>query len=296
MFSAVWWVVLAREAPAIPIRKKMNRLRAFFGVCVALALVGCGGGGSKPIGGGQQVSKQQVLNLLESGFEGALRLGNDGGGPNAKKPAPKIRRDHDGFGSEPWLHEEFELWVHEETKEGIRGPYFYEDQELTKPAGHDLFLTSEADVFPSIFKKDFRITAGKYAGLSEIMEFTTNENGSGTSRGNGSDITGESWEFTGSWDVDGQGTWSQTVTFADGTKQSFAMVHDGSGIEKITITNPNGITFAMNFNVEDGSGTGTITGAAEGLPATMTWDNNGDGKVVWSDGTETPFTNWDLVP
>lgn len=51
------------------------------------------------------------------------------------------------------------------------------------------------------------------------------------------------------------------------------------------------------FNLElsytaEGRGTGTVTGASELLPATLTWDTLGSGTITFKDGSTQSFTNY----
>jgi len=247
---------------------------------------------------GQPLDKAKVLGLLEAGFQGADRLGVQGGegNPNVKKSSKKTRKDHDGGESTFFFDTVYELWSLIDNDGPETGYQFFEDHERTKPAGHEYMTFSDPGVFPTTFRRELVLLAGPNAGMRETEEYVNNDDFSGSSSGSATMPGGGSWEYNGTWDAEGRGTWSQTVTYPDGSKQTFSMENDGTVFTKCTITSSLGITFSLNFNDEDGSGNGTITGPAEGLPATISWDVTGSGKVVWSDNTETTFENWDIFP
>ena len=257
-----------------------------------LAMLGCGGGGNgnPPTTGG--LTKQSVVALLGQGMKNSesIRNGNGEGGE------PPVRSRVDG---EFYFEETLNLWVQDVFPSDTdpagtpRGSLYYEDEAKTKPAGHNLFTLPQPGVWPEVYREETEYLAGTLAGYREVMEWRANEDGSGSSTGEGSAAGHGSWEFTGSWGPDRLSHFTQRFEGVDGSWQEYDYQEMAEGASRVVMTSSQGVTFTLNFS-GDFSGNGTITGTAEGLPATITWDINGDGAIAWADGTTTAINIYDL--
>ncbi len=266
---------------------------------VALLLAGCGGSGG---GGGSKarLSRSAVLDLLKKGVKQNSSIGGDRSARlrNAKAPSllrsrAKARNHEDEDGSF-WYSDWLELWIEqvvgtEADETGPTGERYWVDHEKTQPGGHMLHWVSASGVYPIVLKDELTLTAGAFAGEYELTEYQINEDETGSSKGRGTVPNEVEWTFTGSWDEHGHRTFDKRAEFADGSWQTYGVKDsEEDGKETVTIGTSQGVTYTLHNN-GDFTGSGTITGEFEGLPATMEWDENGDGFITWSDGTKTAF-------
>ena len=82
-----------------------------------------------------------------------------------------------------------------------------------------------------------------------------------------------------------------TSTPPGGTERKYSVMVFHDMTSRVVFDNENNHRYTLDFKA-DGSGTGTVTGSDPLLPANVTWDERGTGKIVFRDGSETPFTRW----
>lgn len=282
----------------------VRSLSLALGAAILLSLAGCGGGGVR---GSRTPSRSDILKLLGRGVADSASL-RGGAGRSPKKavhgvaPVPTASKPGGSFGKREAdtnpivFNEETGLW--EKQQPGVdgdptigSGTLFFEDEAGTIPAGSDLTYASDGISWPRWVRTVTEYKAGKRKGWKVTDYAANNEDGSGVHTATGH-YPGES-DFTlgGRWDATGQGVWTERWDFVDKTweNQVWTMQEDFSG--HLVITNDAGVTFDMNW-LPDASGTGTIAGRYDGLPANMQWDANGDGTITWADGSKTSFTAW----
>lgn len=258
---------------------------------LALALAGCGGSGGSSSSKG--LSRSTLIGLLKRGVKQSAAVG--GRAARTRKAPARTHEEDDGtFGYNDWI----ELWEEQvfgtaEDETAPNGQRFWVDHDRTQPGGHDLHWSSAPGVSPILLKDERTLTAGRFAGEYELIEVTINEDETGSSKGRGT-LPGEvSWTFTNAWDEHGHRTFHQRAEFADGAWQTYDVTDsEEDGTETNVIATSQGVTYTLH-NLGDFSGTGMIAGEFDGLPATMAWDENGDGFITWSDGTKTAFNLYD---
>ncbi|HVL38463.1 MAG TPA: hypothetical protein VM328_03635 [Fimbriimonadaceae bacterium] len=262
------------------------------GLAVAGMIAGCGGSGSSTGLSGGRLSKQRVLELLTSGLKDGSVLRNSGTGRK-----PQTRHHEGGDGS--FFYDDFMgLWIEWiqgdiDDYESPSGERYWVDHDKTQSAGHNLMWASDPNVFPLVLRNERKITWGEFAGEEEGDTYALNADDSGQSQGYGKYPGYGTFEYSGSWALNGFGEWKLKYTYADGTWHEHTYTSHDDLTTTWVIKTSVGVTFTLTF-AEDYSGTGTIQGAGEGLPATMAWDHYGDGFITWSDGSQTPFNVNDL--
>ncbi|OWU65312.1 MAG: hypothetical protein CBB60_005340 [Armatimonadetes bacterium Cent15-Ar3] len=249
-----------------------------FGAFFALIITsGCGGSGASSSPISATAFKQSVVGSLEQGFQ--AKAGTDGfNGGGTKAP----------ISGDVYFDEYYELWA--QPVEG--GLDYFVDEALTQPAGsvRASFVSGEA----TGFKKTSAtvITAGKYKGLTQNVEIV---------------IGADSFDYTFSGDNPDTGKYSATGSYKNGTGTFAVKYKDENGVDRTydVVSNADG-TSRVEFNTglnfvytlsyaADGSGTGTVTGANALLPATITWNTNGDGQIVFADSSTMSFTDFNFT-
>lgn len=264
-------------------------------LCAAVLLVaGCGGGGSSTPRQ-SNLTKENVLSLLLSGVKNSANIRTaDSGETRSPLHARQVRDGEEDKYFDEWLG----LWVKQQPglidePELGSGELYFKDEALTVAAGHRLTWISESDVYPITGKEEMFYTAGNFAGERDLYEWSVNEDSSGSSKGEGTYVGVGSFKFQGSWDEMGISQFSERFTFVDGTWQDFTTKENADLSFRLTITSSLGVKFTLDFK-DDQSGTGRIEGPANGLPATLVWDIDGNGTLTWSDGSTLTINIYDL--
>jgi hypothetical protein len=248
------------------------------------AIAGCGGGG-----GSQGVDRTRIISLLQSGVQGIGTL--------PSPPDPRSRPvGGRGLGG-PYYDDAYHKWCvdfesGDPQGQHSWGTHFFLEEELTTPAGGDLWDGNSAS-YPHTENRAFAITAGDYTGLEMTVHRLWNEDDSGSEANTGVLPYEGSYELAMSWIPDGLQAMSYKFTDLDGVWNRWQVVPNDREYFDYTITGSLGITFFLSFAL-DTSGDGTISGNAAGLPATLEWDSGGNGTIHWSDGSTTTFENWEF--
>jgi hypothetical protein len=273
-----------------------RKLLSAVAIVAIVLLAGCGGGGSSPAAPPRPITKENVLSLLVSGIRNSANLRTaDAGGDRSPRHARKTR---DGGADEKYYDEALGLWV--QLKPGLNdqptepsGELYFVDEALTQPAGHRLTWISEPDTYPISGKEELIYAAGTFAGERDLYEWTIDEDGSGTSRGEGTDPGVGRFVFQGGWNEAGLSNFTERFDAADGAWQTFTL-HEAADLSyTLAMTSSVGVKFTLNFR-PDQSGTGKLEGPADALPATLTWDIDGNATLTWSDRTTRQVNIYDL--
>lgn len=297
-------------------------------LCVSAFLAGCGSGASRPAGkapndttrariqqhlglgmaslslsGAQSGRMAEALNGLGGGpwnfgmlgvFMRSASLAMVGsrsesdpgeGGDGETKPDPGWDGEP-GFYYDEWLG----LWVFVHGSDTSSKFELFEDQEQTKPAG-TIISTWPADptLYPQRHTYDYNIEAGFMAGSHGTTEILFQSETKGRMTYEHTWAGGWTSEGTAEWDGK-QYTWTNRSKEADGfwSRDSGTFSEDGSG----TVESENSWGYRSRFTYNaDGSGKGVIEGPDDGLPAVITWDSEGNVRIVWPDGTVEEY-NW----
>ncbi len=262
----------------------------------SLLLAGCGGSGggdSSP----SNLTRTAVIDLLQTGVKQSANLSTSttrGKKSPSRKVGVKATREHEEEGSGFYQDESLGLWVEpvqgqNEDPTAPSGERYWVDHEKTRSGGHSLRWAGASGVFPVVLKSETTYTAGQFAGNSDLREDTINEDESGSVKGSGVIRDEVKYSFTGSWAGNGQRTFSERAEFADGSWQTYTLSNDAEDLSyDLTIVSSLGVTYKLHMN-DDLTGSGTIEGPHEGLPAKLVWDGEGIGTITWSDGTTSPF-------
>ena len=189
------------------------------------------------------------------------------------------------------------LWVqtsYDSTKGESRSD-LYEDEAKTKPAG---FIVStwptDWNVFPQVWKSSYSFTAGFLKGAYGSSANVTNAgwaSGSSTYE----NVYADGWKDNGksNWGTGGS-SWFNRSESSDGkvwTESAGSWLNNGSGGTRMSTSDGYEAIFTHN---PDGSGRGTVKGPEAGLPATITWDNQGFVTIRYADGTTETFNRWGI--
>lgn len=258
-------------------------LAALLAFASLAAIVGCGG--SDPAGGGTTSARQRIVNMVLTGSMArgnGAEMANLGGGPLAR-----AARD-------PYYSDWLELWVVDSATETSYESLYFVDEALTQEAGHSRYLWTQAEsgAFSQTF--DEKITAGPMSGTENMGLYQMTADGTVTCVFSGRSPQFGSYEGEGVWSPSGFGSYRSRYTDTNGVWTEYQCAYGVDGASTVQMSNSEGFGFVMNF-APDMSGNGQITGNADGLPATMVWDTNGQGTITWADGTTSPFELWGSV-
>ncbi|MFM7189115.1 MAG: hypothetical protein ACKO14_15015 [Armatimonadota bacterium] len=291
-------------------------------VLLPFVLQGCGGGVMPyPSTGGTRAKAKSIIKSM-LGAEGqtsgnapslGMNLGNapGGGGEAGNVAAPRLDmyfrnlgcgnfpgrsrqspppgdNDYSYFYYDEWL----QLWIDVKYTSEVYRQDMYLDEAKSQPAGFvESIMPLDWTVFPIVYSNRYRfdkgplaVSWGDYLTKSEAdgTFFSTYENTSA----DGSFDKGKS-----SYTPGGDYTYESTSTLASGawTKYSGTYRMDGSG-ESVVETS-DGYTSTFTFNA-DGSGKARIEGNDPLLPATITWDAEGNVVIRYADGSVEKYNRW----
>lgn len=218
---------------------------------------------------------------------GALTRG-DGGStdPGGVGPGDPPGPDDWNFYYDEWL----ELWVQVDFSTTTYRMDFFEDEAKTRPAGYMSSTWPEDwSTYPVVWRSDYEYLAGPFRGSrgSYVSEMTTENSGSMTYDGtwDGSRYQGQStWSASGS-------SWTNRTDMADGAWYTDRGDFRADGSGSTLSESSHGYRSAYTWNA-DGSGRARLEGPDAGLPATIVWNQNGEGTITWADGTVEEFHWW----
>lgn len=246
-------------------------------VSLFFSVAGCGGSDSgSGTSGASSTLTRQVAKAIETGFM-AKSLSYSG-----TKSRSATRS------TEPQFDEFFELWF---TTEGTTTLYTV-DQAGTQPAGQTVRTTTVTETGVSTSEVT-TITAGPRSGYSQSLTVTTNN-------GNITFVQSGTSTETGPFSITGQiSSETDIVTvrseFQDesGADRFYDITIQPDGAATVSYNNNQLFTYQLNY-AADQSGQGTVSGNSPLLPASLTWNTQGDGVLTFADGTSLNFTGFDF--
>jgi hypothetical protein len=265
-----------------PVGELMNQFcksiaAGILAVSLFFSVAGCGGSDSgASTSGASATLTRQVAKAIETGFM-AKSMSYTG-----TKSRSATRN------TEPQFDEFFELWF---TTEGTTTLYTL-DQAGTQPAGQT--LRTSTIVEGTVTNTEVTtITAGPKSGYSQSLTLSIsageiNFDQSGTSTETGPfKITGKIVESTGIVTVRSE--------FKDeaGADRFYDITVQADGAATVSYNNNQLFTYQLNY-AADQSGQGTVSGNSPLLPASLTWNTQGDGVLTFADGTSLNFTGFDF--
>lgn len=258
---------------------KVTKLKqAFLGGTLGLLFTtGCGGSGASSAPLSSTAFKESVMSSLEQGFQ--AKSGASEAGPSSRQS-----RVSDNV----YFDEYYELWA--QQGEGV--VKYFVDEALTQPAGKQTysFGTTEGGIFTK--SASLEITAGKFKGLTQTIQITVEADSYKFSFAGNNPDTGE-YSAVGSYQ---NGTGQTDVKYKDenGADRTYRVVSNADGTSRVEFNTGLNFVYTLNY-AADGSGSGTVTGSNDLLPATITWNSSGDGQVNFADATSVSFTDFNFV-
>jgi len=257
---------------------------------VAIAAMGCGGSGE---GGGPSLSGSALKTEIAKSVQGGFVTQTTGNAQSkAKTPPPTTARAEDPA---PYFDDAYQVWgkpiTPTATEAGtVSGADFFVDEALTQPAG-ELRKTTLLAGGNLTFKVTVNVTAGPNAGLQNQIT-TSYIGGVFQWTYSGKNPDGSSYDAQGNYNGETV-AYRFTETDTAGVTREYVAQYNADGTSVISSDSPRGFRYTLNF-AADQSGTGSVTGNDALLPAQITWDTAGSGKITFADQSEVPFTNFEF--
>jgi len=257
----------------------MKRRLFFGGLAISVfALAGCGGGGdiyapaASPI---TPVTRKAILSAVEEGFASKQQSQGAVSGTIRATRAESLAV----------YNEFYELWVL--PVDG--GEDFFADAALTQPAGKMRYVSTSGEQGQFSKSSTVEITAGPQKGYNVTYSVIFDSNGLRY------EFQGTSPEFgpfsTVGSSVNGVTKIKNGFRDEQGNLRYYDIEYGLEGATTVRYNNDKLFNLALNY-IGDGSGTGTVTGSSELLPATITWDQTGSGTITFKDGSTQSFSNY----
>lgn len=258
----------------------------------ASGMFGTGGGQAGAMGGGESAGAGiPMLGAFVRGLTvGSVRTRDGGGGSSG---------GGGGEGDPPfppplYFDEWLGLWVQTESTSTSFQMRFFLDEEMRQPAGTmETTWPEEWNTYPQTYLTRYEFLAGSMAGSSGRYEFVMTDETDGHMSYWDEASDGSRSEGTSRWNDRGY-KWRSRWDGADGTwcKDRGEFSDDGTG--KTFTEDSNGYRLTYTYRA-DGSGFGRIEGPDPGLPATVTWDWEGNMRIVYADGTVEEFPGYGWI-
>jgi hypothetical protein len=250
---------------------------ASFSLFAAAVTIGCGGTSSALVTQDGALLKADIAASVEQGFSAGESVSRSGGGSGGGSLAPEDVYFDDFFG------------LYANPVEG--GLDYFLDEALTQPAGQE--RTTDSGVNGSDFSQTSttQITAGPRAGYQSTSTFSFSSSRLDLSV-TGTDPETGSFETTGFFEG-GAGEFSARYTDEQGVSRIYAVRFDESGAYQVTFNTGASYVYTLNF-LSDDSGTGTVTGSNDLLPAQIVWNTEGDGQMTFADGSVLEIRGFDF--
>lgn len=284
-------------------------------------LQGCGGGVMPyPTNGGTRAKAKSIIKSMlgaegqTSGNAPSLSMnigGIPGGGGEGNVAAPRLDmyfRNIGGVGVagrtrqflppddstyayfyyDEWL----QLWVDVKMTPDMYRQDMYIDEAKTEPAGFaESIMPSDWTVFPIVFSHRYRFDKGPLAVASG--DYITESEADGTFRSKYESRSGDGTVDKGSstYVAEGDFTYTSSTTLASGQWSKYTGTYrmDGSGSSLVETSDGFKSTFEF---YADGSGKARIEGSDPLLPATITWDIEGNVEIRYADGSVEKYNRW----
>jgi hypothetical protein len=255
---------------------------------LAFAISGCGGSGTISSDANRSV-RDEVVSAVKGGFSSQSTGASAKSLGRATRSELKSSREasdtlYDGF-----LELYFRI-IRNEDATLLRFDYFV-DQEATQPAG----FVEKRSINETESQGILEITKGKFAGKRQTSssryappELTFSFEGS---EADGSRQTGNGVYLINTDEFSGE--YNSVTVDPQGVSRSYRVTYATDGTSRVTYDSPSLLQYTLDFKA-DRSGTGTVTGNSAQLPATISWDTDGNGSIVFADGDRVEFTGFDF--
>lgn len=255
---------------------------------LAFAISGCGGSGTISSAANKSV-RDEVVSAVKGGFSSQSTGASANSVGRATRSELKSTRQasetlYDGF-----LELYFRISGNDDATM-LRFDYFL-DQEATQPAG----FVEKRSINETESQSSLEITMGKFAGKRQTSsstyappELTFSFEGS---EPDGSLQTGDGEYVISTEGFSGE--YNSVTVDPQGVSRSYRVTYAIDGTSRVTYDSPSLLQYTLDFKA-DRSGTGTVTGNSAQLPATISWDSEGNGSIVFADGEKVEFTGFDF--
>jgi len=283
-------------------------------------LQGCGGGVMPyPSNGGTRAKAKSIIKSMlgadgqTSGNAPSLSMNLGGGvaGGEGNVAAPRLDmyfRNIGGVGlsgrtrqflppddsnySYFYYDEWLQLWVDVKMTPELYRQDMYIDEAKSEPAGFaESVMPADWTIFPIVFSHRYRFEKGPLAVASG--EYITQSEADGTYRSNYENLSSDGTVDKGfsTYVATGDYTYSSSTTLASGEWSKYTGTYrmDGSGSSLVETSDGYKSTFDF---YADGSGKARIEGNDPLLPATITWDAEGNVVIRYADGSVEKFNRW----
>ena len=240
--------------------------------------------GGMPAGGGGGVGNVSAPRL-DMYFRN-LGIGNFPG--RSRQSLPPGDNDYNYFYFDEWL----QLWIDVKSTSDVYRQDMYLDEAKTQPAGFaESIMPADWTVFPIIYSNRYRFDKGPLA--VSWGEYLTKSEADGTfaSTYENTSSDGSYDKGKSNYDPNGEYTYESQSTLSSGawTKYIGSYKLDGSGSSLVETSDGYKSTFEF---YADGSGKARIEGSDPLLPATITWDAEGNVEIRYADGSVEKFNRW----
>lgn len=264
-----------------PVGELMNQFcksiaAGILAISLFLSVAGCGGSDSgSGTAGASSTLTRQVAKAIETGF---MAKSMSAGGTRSRSATRN---------TEPQFDDYLELWY--TTLENVTT--YTVDQAGTQPAGQTVRSTT-IDGTRVTTTEETTITAGPQAGFTQSSVLISDNDNVTFSQ------TGTS-PASGPFSIIGQILASGVVTIRSqyqdeaGASRFYDLVVQPDGSTVVSYNNNQLFSYTLNYNA-DQSGQGSVTGNSALLPATLSWNAQGDGVLTFADNTSLAFTGFDF--
>lgn len=220
-------------------------------------------------------------------FGGGLNGGANGPAAANASRHRKVKSRDSSLYYDDWLG----LYVSTTSTDTSETTLLYLDAAGSQSAG-SITSTYPLDwsVYPNSTTSNYSITAGTFSGAKGAYESVNISETDGYM--DYSSTWPGGWQVSGKsqWSVDSN-SWSDSATDPDGSwyKTSGTFNADGTGTSQYSDSLGYAATYKYNA---DGSGSALISGPDQGLPATISWDADGNTTIKYADGTVETYPGY----
>jgi hypothetical protein len=255
-------------------RKKA--ILASLSLIAALATFGCGSSTSALVNQDAALLKASIAESVQQGFSAGssvARTAGGGGGSLSEESA--------------YFDEFFGLYAMP-IADGI--DYFL-DEARTQPAGQERTTQTVGEAGSFSQTTVLQITGGPRAGYQSTGSLAIDGSRVDLSL-IGTDPASGSFETIGFFEG-GAGEFSARYTDEQGQQRTFAVRFEESGAYEVASNTGANYLYTLSFAADD-SGTGTVTGSNDLLPAQIVWNTEGDGQMTFADGSVLEIRGFDF--
>jgi len=196
--------------------------------------------------------------------------------------------------SSPFFDGVLGLWARARTGPSIVQETWYPDQTSFAPVGKLNYAVNDVTFTLS---GPFSIDSGEFSGLTGTYTQTAQPGGSSGSvnflNADGTTVVSEFDTKNGGTKF-AAGNSSISLSKLSGYSLTESIAYLNTGTSTATAIDSNGISSTLSFK-PDLSGTGKVYGNLPGLPAELSWDNTGAGKVLFVDRSVAQLVDWKVA-